>query len=379
MANKCFFFIIIMIFPITVSAAMQEYVREYVHHVGDADSKVTSRQISMEEIKVVLLSELGTYISSRVDIVQGNKTDTEFKEEIVALTAGYVLVELLEERFDGETYYLKAKLSADPDDVVSRINEIGKSNKESAADKEKLIKSYNDNKALRGQLAYLQKQLEQAKLAGASTQSLEAQYTKEAEQLSIAALLERGEDYYLGRKGKAKDYAEAVLWYRKAAEQGNANAQTNLGFMIEKGYGIKQDYIEAIRWYRKAAEQGNDLGQANLGLMYQNGLGVEQDYTEAVRWSRKAAEQGNATGQTNMGFMIEKGFGVKEDDTEAVRWYLKAAEQGSAQAQFNLAIMYYKGTGTDEDLIRAEFWWKKAAAQGLEEAKLVLNALATGK
>jgi TPR repeat protein len=41
--------------------------------------------------------------------------------------------------------------------------------------------------------------------------------------------------------------------------------------------------------------------------------------------------------------------------------------------------MYYKGTGTDEDLIRAEFWWKKAAAQGLEEAKLVLNALATGK
>lgn len=136
-----------------------------------------------------------------------------------------MLVELLEERFDGETYYLKAKLSADPDDVVSRINELGKSNKASEEDKAKLIKSYNDNKALGVQLAYLQKQLEQAKSAGESTQGLEAQYTKEAEQLSIAALIELGNDYYLGRKGKPKDYAEAVRWYRKAAEQGNEYAK----------------------------------------------------------------------------------------------------------------------------------------------------------
>jgi TPR repeat protein len=377
MANKLFLFILItvMIFPITASAAMKEYIREYVHHVGDADSKVTSRQISMEEIKVALLSELGTYISSRVDIVQGNKTDTEFKEEIVALTAGYVLVELLEERFDGETYYLKAKLSADPDDVVSRINELGKSNKESEADKAKLIKSYNDNKALRAQLANLQKQLDQAKSAGASTQSLEAQYSKEAEQLSIAALIELGNDYYWGRKGKPKDYAEAVRWYRKAAEQGNANGQSNLGVMYMKGYGVEQDYTEAVRWYRKAAEQGDVTGQNNLGVMYQNGHGLKQDYAEAVRWYRKAAEQGNANGQSNLGVMYMKGYGVEQDYTEAVRWYRKAAEQGNASGQTNLGFMFENGYGVKQDDAEAIRWYRKAAEQGDEYANEALNRL----
>lgn len=61
---------------------MQEYIREYVHHVGDADSKVTSRQISMEETEVALLSELGTYISSRVDIVQGKKRTLNSKKRL---------------------------------------------------------------------------------------------------------------------------------------------------------------------------------------------------------------------------------------------------------------------------------------------------------
>ena len=61
--------------------------------------------------------------------------------------------------------------------------------------------------------------------------------------------------YDYGR-GVAKDYAEAVRWYRKAAEQGNANAQYNLGLMYEEGLGVAKDGAEAMRWFRKAAEQG---------------------------------------------------------------------------------------------------------------------------
>jgi len=53
-----------------------------------------------------------------------------------------------------------------------------------------------------------------------------------------------------------KDAAEAVKWYRKAAEQGHALAQTNLGFMYEKGDGVPKDAAEAVKWYRKATEQG---------------------------------------------------------------------------------------------------------------------------
>ena len=60
--------------------------------------------------------------------------------------------------------------------------------------------------------------------------------------------------------GCPKDYAEAVKWYRKAAEQGDAEAQFNLGLMYADGEGVPKDYAEAVKWYRKAAEQCSNLG-----------------------------------------------------------------------------------------------------------------------
>ena len=62
--------------------------------------------------------------------------------------------------------------------------------------------------------------------------------------------------------------------------------------MYANGLGVAKDEAEAVKWYRKAAEQGNAYGQNNLGKMYANGLGVAKDEAEAVKWFRKAAEQG---------------------------------------------------------------------------------------
>jgi len=79
-----------------------------------------------------------------------------------------------------------------------------------------------------------------------------------------------------------QDDAIAVAWYRKAADQGNAMAQTNLGEMYEKGKGVPQYYMIAVTWYRKAADQGNARAQTNLGKMYEESNGVEQDYAIAM-------------------------------------------------------------------------------------------------
>jgi TPR repeat protein len=73
-----------------------------------------------------------------------------------------------------------------------------------------------------------------------------------------------------------QDYKEAVKWYRLAAEQGNADGQTNLGVMYANGQGVPQDFKEAVKWYRLAAEQRHALAQSNLGLMYSKGRGVPQ-------------------------------------------------------------------------------------------------------
>ena len=83
---------------------------------------------------------------------------------------------------------------------------------------------------------------------------------------------------------KAGDYATALKEWKPLAEDGSSDAQYNLGYMYETGYGVPQDYAEAIRWYRLAAEQGLAEAQTNLGNMYDNAQGVPQDYAEAVKW-----------------------------------------------------------------------------------------------
>ena len=74
-------------------------------------------------------------------------------------------------------------------------------------------------------------------------------------------------------------------------------AQTNLGLMYDLGEGVAQDDAEAVKWYRKAAEQDSAEAQNNLGTMYVQGQGVAQDEVEAVKWYRKAAEQGIRQGR----------------------------------------------------------------------------------
>ncbi len=81
------------------------------------------------------------------------------------------------------------------------------------------------------------------------------------------------------------------MWYRKAAEQGDAEAQYNLGFMYGYGKGVSQDYAEAVKWYRKAAEQGYAKAQLSLGLAYGLGQGVPQDLAQAHMWLNLAASR----------------------------------------------------------------------------------------
>lgn len=152
---------------------------------------------------------------------------------------------------------------------------------------------------------------------------------------------------------------------QKDAEQGDAHAQFNLGWMYDNRYlgvpPVGQDYVEAAKWYLKAAEVGYAAAQFNLGSMYDMGEGVGQDYAEAAKWYCKAAEQGLAPAQFNLGIKCENGEGVAQDSTEAAKWYRKAAEQGFSKAQFNLALKYANGRGVVRDYVQAYMWMTLAA------------------
>ena len=124
-----------------------------------------------------------------------------------------------------------------------------------------------------------------------------------------------GNKYY--KEGK---YREAAYWYEKAANQGNAPAQYNLGVCYENGQGVVQNHEKAVYWYEKAANQGHAEAQHNLGVCYENGRGVGQSYEKAVNWYEKAANQGDAAAQYNLGICYENGLGVKKDLQKAKFW-----------------------------------------------------------
>ena len=166
---------------------------------------------------------------------------------------------------------------------------------------------------------------------------------------------------------------EAVRWYQKAAEQGFAAAQCNLGFCYETGIGVDPNPKEAAAWYRKAAEQGFAIAQCNLGFCYESGIGVDRDPKEAAAWYRKATDQGYARAQCNLGFCYEHGIGVYPDPKEASAWYRKAADQGYARAQCNLGLCYEHGIGVDPDPKEAAAWYRKAADQGYASAQCNLG------
>ena len=197
---------------------------------------------------------------------------------------------------------------------------------------------------------------------------------KAAEQGLAGAQNELGLMYKNGR-GVDQSYEKAAEWVQKAAEQEYAGAQYNLGLMYDNGRGVDQSYEKAVEWYLKAAKQGLASAQNNLGVMYNNGTGVERSFEKAVEWVQKAAEQGLAYAQCNLGTMYENTFLLKQSDEKAVEWYLKAAKQGFARAQCKLGIMYAKGRGVARSDEKAREWVQKAAEQGNADAQFHLGVM----
>ena len=87
-----------------------------------------------------------------------------------------------------------------------------------------------------------------------------------------------------------------MKWFSKAAEQGDAKAQTSLGLMYQSGRGVKQDDFEGVKWLSKAADQGNASAQFVLGMSYLLGKGVQVNKFLAKEWLGKACDNGEQKG-----------------------------------------------------------------------------------
>lgn len=131
----------------------------------------------------------------------------------------------------------------------------------------------------------------------------------------------------------SRHWTDALREFRPLAEQGDANAQVNLGNLYMRGLAVKQDYLTAFDWYAKAARQGNVAGQAKLGLMYYYGLGIQEDRAEAMRWFLKAGEQGDPEAAMVLGTLYDQGSAGRRQPAEAYLWYSIAADLGKEDAE----------------------------------------------
>jgi uncharacterized protein len=77
-----------------------------------------------------------------------------------------------------------------------------------------------------------------------------------------------------------------------SASHGTTMAMWPIAVIYENGMGVSRDYRQALSWYQKAAEGGDAHGYYGIGMMYRMGLGVPRDPSQARIWLGKAAALG---------------------------------------------------------------------------------------
>lgn len=181
----------------------------------------------------------------------------------------------------------------------------------------------------------------------------------------------------------SKSYEEAIKWYRKAADQGLADAQYRLGCLYSN---FEADDLlrtiayehDSIEWFRKAALQGHSDAQFYLGQFLDNGWETPKNPHEAMKWYMKSAQNNNPHAL----YALAVHFDGESDFDEAFKFYTKAAQAGDSFSQYILGGIYshdelksiqeYRNI-INLDYERAVFWYEKAALQG-ERLALIRSA-----
>lgn len=232
----------------------------------------------------------------------------------------------------------------------------------------------------------------------------DAQYRKGMDMLLLAPL-------GFGRDGQPAEAVEAVTWVLRAARNGHADAQHQMGLCYGLGRGVRRDDVQSVGWYRAAAAQGHARGRnmlwkllANdprlqarpdeartllvadaesgdkeaeyyLGSWYAVGKGFDKDLKESTAWYLKSAEQGYGNAQHDLACHYAEGMGIGKDEKQATYWFRQAAENGLTDSQYNLGLRYARGLGTEQDIPAAKRWLERAARNGHRPAGEELKKL----
>ncbi len=238
-------------------AAEKTFIREYTYQASDYDSKVTSRANALEQVKTILLEEVSVYMQSEFEMrdweeqIGGKIESGEFAEQrIIAITAGVTETKILDERWNGVEYWIKAEITLDPDDLKRKIDDIVK-NKEKLKELEDVKKKADDALA---EIERLKKELSESK-SEAEQLRLTKAYNKETDALSATDWFQKGYN-----AGINEEYDKSISFFLRAIEldPDYAVAYYNLGL----AYYDQGNHTKAIELWEKAIELDPELAMA---------------------------------------------------------------------------------------------------------------------
>jgi hypothetical protein len=136
---------------------------------------------------------------------------------------------------------------------------------------------------------------------------------------------------YEGGRGVEQSSVQAKQWFQKAAAQGHVGARRRLEALEGKPSKASGESV-ALKWYQDKADEGDPDAQFNLGFMYETGFSIPRDDGRAAQWYELAAAKRNVPAQLRLGLMYLAGAGVKQSEIQAVKWIESAAERGNKLA-----------------------------------------------
>ena len=169
----------------------------------------------------------------------------------------------------------------------------------------------------------------------------------------------RSQHNLAARLEREKKYDEAMLWYQRAADQGDGASAMNLAQMYEKGIGVKPDAAEAMRRYRRLADQGDGESRYRLARLAAEAGNV----AEALQLYAKGVREDDYRAMLDLGEIYEHGRGVRRDVPRAAGLYERAAER-SGWARFKVGTLHLAGDGMPKDYAKALRWLRRASGDG---------------
>ncbi len=175
--------------------------------------------------------------------------------------------------------------------------------------------------------------------------------------------------------GVDQDWDKAVRMLQLSAEQGNCDAQWELGALYEFENHVAKDEKKALSLYKKSADAGSPIGMYMLAHCYQHGIAVAENhdmsdsiYARSFDGLMKLAPEEDMYVLNFIGSAYFWGDGVKTDRKKAFEYYLISAKKGNPETQYKIGNCYETGQGTEKNMEEAMQWYRLSAVQGYEEA-----------